>query len=74
MEGAAFLQGRVCRIPDRRSTFATSSTDLEAGAALSQGPVWISWQEQRSQKTDERQINRQVKRQTNRRIDKIIDW
>ena len=41
-----------CRFCDRRSTFARSSTDFVAGAALSKGQVRTSWQAQRFQKID----------------------
>ena len=49
MAGAALSQGQVFprfELRGRRSTFARSSTDFVAGAALSQGQAQISWQVQ----------------------------
>ena len=45
---------RSCTFRDRRNTFARSSTDLAAGAALSQGQVPNSWQAQHFRKVKHR--------------------
>ena len=42
------------RFRGRRGTFARSSTDFVAGAALSQGQVQISWRAQRFRKANYR--------------------
>ena len=57
MAGAALSRGQVFprfELCGRRSTFARSSTDFVAGAALSQGQAKISWQAQHFRKAKHR--------------------